>query len=131
MKYLVDTNVLIDYSKNQASVVTSLLRLIKNDAEIGICPIILTEFYSGIGAQQHVIWDEFFDALSYWSISPQAAKRAGMYRYSYRKKGIALATADALIASVAWYENAILLTANTKDFPMEDITVRSLADQKN
>src|ERR1035437_5345509 len=120
MRYLLDTNVLIDYSKNRKGIVSSIMSLIENGDELGVCAVNITEFYSGIPREQYDVWDEFFESLSYWEISPAAAKKAGQDRFNFSKKGKILSTTDALIASIARDNQAVIITNKIKDFPMKD-----------
>ena len=61
------------------------------------------------------------DGLEYYLVSREAAKEAGRYRYEFARRGITLSTTDTLMAATAIAEGAILITANTRDFPMEEI----------
>lgn len=126
MRYLLDTTTLIDYSKKDNLVISSLISLIENGDELGICAVNITEFYSGLSHDTYAIWDDFFATLYYWNISPLAAKRAGQYRYEFARKGKILSTTDTLIAAVARENDAIIITNNIKDFPMKDIKLLSL-----
>jgi hypothetical protein len=48
---------------------------------------------------------------------------AGQWRYDFARQGVTLHIADALIAAVAMEEEASLITANLKDFPMSGLQV--------
>jgi len=49
--------------------------------------------------------------------------RAAEWRREFARQGVTLHQADCLIASAAVGVNASLATANTADFPMEELTV--------
>jgi len=51
---------------------------------------------------------------------------AGLFKRDYTKKGHPLNLADALIAATAIHNNFPLLTDDTKDFPMPEITLYPL-----
>ena len=126
MPYLIDTSTLIDFSKGITSVVHALTKLLKEGEEVGVCPINITEFYSGISPKEYDVWDDFFEPLTYWEISRSAAKKAGEYRYEFARKGKKLSTADTLIAAVARQYHATIITTDIKDYPMKDIRLLSL-----
>lgn len=128
-RYLLDTSVLIDFSKDYEPTKSALLELVYNKEKLAICAITVAEFYTGIIPEAREKWDRFIKELVYWDISLDAAKRAGHYRYMFAKRGITISTTDSLIAAVAYENNATILTDNVKDFPMDDITVMSLRDQ--
>jgi predicted nucleic acid-binding protein len=125
-RYLLDTSTLIDFSKGRQPVASRLLSLIEEGETIGVAAICVTEFYAGIPPEHHEFWREFFATFDYWDISRQAAIQAGHFLYSYARQGLTLSTADALLAAVAVEQNAVLLTDNTRDYPMSEVQLRSL-----
>jgi predicted nucleic acid-binding protein len=56
-------------------------------------------------------------------ISPPAARLAGELKRDYARKGSTLNLGDVIIAAVAIYNDLTLLTDNTKDFPMKDLSL--------
>lgn len=125
-RYLLDTDSLIDFSKGWEPTRSKFLQLIEGGDELGVCAINIAEFYSGIPPESRSLWDEFFAALGYWIITREAAADAGMDRYGLARGGQLITTADSLIAAVAKEQHAIVLTSNTKDFPVEGVVVQSL-----
>ena len=120
-RYLVDTSVLIDYSKFYEPARNWLQRVIDSDDDVGTCSVIVAEFMSGIRPQDREDWDEVLANMAYWDIAYETATQAGYYRYVLARQGIQLQTPDALIAAVAKEQSAILVTNNARDFPMTDI----------
>ena len=59
--------------------------------------------------------------MDYYDVSLAVAKEAGRYSYEFVRRGTHLSTTDTLIAATAIAEDATLITANIKDFPMEEI----------
>lgn len=47
-RYLLDTSVLIDFSKGREPAQSRILQLIHGGDEIGVCSIIVAEFFSGV-----------------------------------------------------------------------------------
>jgi predicted nucleic acid-binding protein len=125
-RYLIDTDTLIDFSKGWEPTRSKLLQLIDGGDVLGVCGINITEFYAGVPPESRGLWDEFFSALPYWGIGRETATVAGIRGYDLAREGRPITTADTLIAAVATEQHAIVLTSNTKDFPIQGLTVRSL-----
>ncbi|MFN0070486.1 MAG: PIN domain-containing protein [Chloroflexota bacterium] len=124
-RYLLDTTTLIDFSKGREPTRSWVLEHVDSGDELGVSPINLAEFYAGVDPAHHADWDEFFNLLTFWSIDRALAKRGGAIRYEHARKGLQLSATDTLIAAVAEAHQAVLVTANIKDFPMDTITVIS------
>jgi predicted nucleic acid-binding protein len=125
-RYLLDTSALIDFAKGYEPAHSTLLQLVEAGDELGVCPVNVAEFYTALEPSQYRLWDEFFAALGYWPISPDSARQAGVWRYSYARHGTPLSTADTLIAAVALEQAAVLITGNVKDYPMPELQMRLL-----
>jgi tRNA(fMet)-specific endonuclease VapC len=122
-RFLLDTSVIIDYARAREPSYSLINTMVRSSDDIGTCAIVVAEFFSGIAPGDHEVWQEFFGGLDYWPIEHSAAERAGIYRYTFARRGIALALPDMLIAAVAAVEDAILVTLNDRDFPMTDISL--------
>ncbi len=90
------------------------------------CAITVAELYSGILAKDVPKLEKLFRSLEYFDLSPDVARRAGLLRRDYRRKGITLSLADATLAALAIAEEMVLVTANRKDFPMPDLELYPL-----
>ncbi len=88
---------------------------------LGVCCVSVTELYAGTDQESRAAADRLIDGLEYYEVSREAATEAGRYRYEFARRGTTLSTADTLIAATAIAQGATLITANTRDFPMEDI----------
>ena len=128
MKYLLDTDTLIDFLKDRGAVRSRLLDMIAAGDEIALCPITTAEVYSGLNPADRVKWQEFLASLPFWAISHDAAVRAGVDRYTAARAGKTITTTDALIGALAREEAAVVLTSNVKDYPLDDVRVRSLRE---
>jgi predicted nucleic acid-binding protein len=126
VRYLLDTNVLISHSKQREPAHSWVLTRTRSVDELGICDIVVTEFFAGLPPRERQSWDRFFGAMSYWETSLEAARQAGLYRYQYARQGETIATNDALIAAVAVAVRATIVTGNVRHFPMSDIDVLPL-----
>jgi predicted nucleic acid-binding protein len=127
-RYLLDTTALIDFSKGFEPARSKLLALLSQPVEIAVCCVTIAEFFAGVEPETYTGWREFFSTLTYWNISDDAAAQAGAWRYEYRRQGIQLSTADALVAATAWEHAAVLITNNGKHYPMPGIELMSARD---
>jgi predicted nucleic acid-binding protein len=124
--YLLDTNVLVDYSKGIGPIVAQLQAWGTGNDDIAICGVQIAEYYSGIAPEDRREARMFLSAFLRWPITETAALYAGTYRYNFARIGVQIATPDAMIAGVARARSATLVTRNVRDFPMTDIQILSL-----
>jgi predicted nucleic acid-binding protein len=130
-RYIVDTDTLIDFSMDREPTSSRLLKLIEDGAELGVCAVNVSEFYTGLDERRLADWDRFFSALTYWPITLTAARLAGVNRYSFARAGETLTISDALVAAVALVEQATILTSNSHDYPMPEVTTLSLREPRS
>jgi predicted nucleic acid-binding protein len=126
-RYLLDTDALIDFSKRRDPAYSQILAWIDAGDLLGASAITIAEFYSGLTQNEAAAWEEFVSSLAYWDIGVWAAMQAGQDRYRFARQGRIITTTDALVAAAARQYGAVLVTGNTKDYPMEDISVFPLA----
>ena len=100
-RYLLDTNFLVDFSKQFAPTRARLLATIANRDALAVCDIVIAEFFSGIEPASHRVWTAFFEECEMLSASREAAARSGIYRYEFARRGITLSLPDSLIAAIA------------------------------
>lgn len=124
--FLIDTDILIDSSKNIEYAIAWFEQAFKNDLDLAVCPVNIAEFYSGISPKQRLKWDNFFESIDCWIITKNISRQAGIWRHDFAREGISLHTSDCLIAATALAHNATLLTKNIKDYPMPKIKLLSL-----
>ena len=120
-KYLLDTTALVDFLNGRREVVEMVNSLANPANRLGVCCVSVAELYAGTNQERRAAADRLIGVMDYYDVSREAAKEAGRYRYEFARRGTSLSTADTLIAATAIAENAILITANVKDFPMEEI----------
>jgi tRNA(fMet)-specific endonuclease VapC len=129
-RYLLDTTALIDFSKGREPAFSLIRRFIENGEEVGVSPINVAEFYSGLAPSQYPVWDEFFEPLILWPISLGAARKAGRFRYDFAREGVSLSTTDTLVAAVALEHRAVIVTSNVKDYPMDQVVLHPLYEER-
>ncbi|SRR6266536_1809031 len=115
MPLLVDTDVLIDYLRDQPDAVAYLDSV--NDRLL-ISAMTIAELYAGVreGAER-VALDDFIKAFEIVQIDNEIAVKGGLYRRDYSKTH-GTGIGDAIIAATAELRNADLVTLNRKHFPM-------------
>ena len=119
--YLLDATALIDYLRGRRGVIELVNTLAQQGHNLGVCCITVAELYAGLSEEERAGAESLIDAMDYHDVSVEIAKEAGRYRYEFARRGTALSTADTLIAATAIDLGATLITANTRDFPMEEI----------
>lgn len=120
--FLLDTTVLIDFFRGRPEVV-QMLGMLVEEAPLACCPVTVAEVFSGARPEEMPVMEEFFAALVYYPVEYRAARRAGLYRRDYQKKGITLSVSDTLIAAVAVENSLTLVTKNVRHFPMPELAV--------
>ena len=95
--------------------------LARQGHRLGVCCINVAELYSGLRQEERARADRLIDNLEFYEVTREVAKQAGRYRFDYSRRGRTISTADTLVAAAAIVGTATLITANTRDFPMEDI----------
>lgn len=129
MKYLLDTDTVIDFIQDRGNTRTRIAALTEAGDLIGLCAITVAELQSGISQKNYRIFNDWLRSLPYWNISRDAAGQAGIERKKASVAGRTLHVSDCLIAACAREQDAILLTSNTKDFEkMKDIRLLSLRE---
>jgi predicted nucleic acid-binding protein len=126
MRYLLDTDVLIDYSKGVGAVVSQVQAWERDGDDLGICRVQVAEFISGVRLDDRSAGGTFLSAFRRWSITELAAIQAGVYRYDFARISVQIATPDAIIAGVARTTSATLVTRKVRDFPMTDIRILTI-----
>ncbi len=119
-KYILDTDVIIEWLRNNNEVVEKIKELFKAGAIITWTPVSVAEIYAGIRNGEEGIVSELFLALEVLSLESEVGKKAGGYLKNYSKSH-GLEIADALIAGSAYHYKMKLWTFNKKHYPMEDI----------
>ena len=112
---LLDTDVLIDYLREQADAVKYLENLTE---ALLISSVSVAELYAGVrdGTERESL-KIFLRAFEVVSIDREIAAKGGLYRRDYGKSHNT-GLADALIAATAEIRQATLVTLNKRHFPM-------------
>jgi hypothetical protein len=124
--YLLDTDAVIDYLNRFPPTLTLLRELTANAAILCTCDVVLAEVYTGLQPRHEAIASDFVPSLRFLAGSPDAAERAGRWRYAFSQQGQTLPLTDALIATTALAHNATLVTGNVRDYPMPNVSLLRL-----
>ena len=122
MRYLIDTTLLIDHASGHPGALALVRELFSEPNDLLICDAVVAEALSGGADEAIVTIGALIDVLEYVSTHPDAARWAGasrrrLNRSSPRHLG------DAIIAGVAWYNDAIVVTRNPADFEVQGVRV--------
>lgn len=113
MKFLADTDILVDYLRNQPQAVAFITEHCDN---ISVSVLSVAELYAGMRAQEEMILSDFLSLFTVLPLSAEIAITGGHYKnLHHRKHGTGLA--DALIAATAQAHGATLVTLNKKHYP--------------
>lgn len=123
MKYLMDTDWIINWLKGRAAVVERISSI--RNAGIGISIISVCEIYDGIyGSEQpdrnEAKFKYFLTGVSVLELTEGICQKFGQLRNDLRKRGKPKSDFDLLIASTALTNNLELLTNNVKHYEKID-----------
>jgi predicted nucleic acid-binding protein len=125
-RFLLDTDVIVDILNQQPRALQFLQRVSEINDSICVCTVVLAEIYSGLGERQTPRAENLLTVSEYLTPSEAITKQAGAWRYLYARRGIQLSTTDVLIASTALAYDATVVTRNTRDYPMPEVSVLAL-----
>ncbi|TPG22532.1 type II toxin-antitoxin system VapC family toxin [Sphingomonas koreensis] len=117
MRYLLDTNVVVDWLVNADRRIVH--RLIEHRGEIALSAIVMHELYFGAFNSARIDRNlaDFRDiGLPILAFEEQDARAAGEIRALLRREGRPIGPYDVLIAGQARARGLIVVTANTSEF---------------
>jgi predicted nucleic acid-binding protein len=120
VKYLIDSDVLIEVLRNNQAVADALKGLHRAKHALCYSPITKAEIYHGLRSGEEERTNRLFAEMECLVIDDVVGKQAGDYLRSYRKSHN-LQLADALIAASVHHHQATLITFNRRHYPMNDI----------
>ncbi len=120
MKYLVDSDVLIEVLRNNTATADELKSLHRARHTLCYSPITKAEIVHGLRKGEEDRTLRLFSEMECLLIDDNIGQKAGEYLRSYRKSH-GLQLADALIAATAFCQQAVLFTLNRRHYPMTDV----------
>jgi predicted nucleic acid-binding protein len=114
-KFLVDTDVLVDFLRGREKAVNYLKKHLER---IVISAISVAELYAGVkGDEECKELDDFIELFPILPVTREIARMGGVYKRDFFKSHN-LGIADAIIAATADAYKTELKTLNIKHFPM-------------
>lgn len=122
MRYLLDTTFLIDHVHGHPAAVEVVRRLFQEPNDLYTCDAVVAEALSKGTDEEIAAIAALLGVLEYVTTHPDAASWAGasrrrLQRTSPRHLG------DAIIAGVAWHNDATVVTRNPQDFEVQGVPV--------
>ncbi len=99
------------------------MQKIKDKSPLSISTITIAEIYKNIYPSELIKTENVLNEFQTWDVSTAIAKHAGLYWQEYIKKLKNLSLTDCLIAATANVNEVVLVTLNTRHFPMKDIVL--------
>ena len=124
--YLLDSSVIIDALNGKRGRHLLLEELLQHRHLLACCSVNITEVYMGMKRPEETRTEEFLRSLEYYSVTWEIARRAGLLRRDYARRGITLALGDAAIAAIALTHRLPLLTDNVRHYPMKELEIYPL-----
>ena len=113
--YLLDTTVFIHFEKRVPAVLEFLDNLQPAD-RVGTTPVNVGEVLAGCHPSDVARWEAFFAETDVWPLAAGAGVWAGKRIGELRRRGVQMKLPDALVAAVAESRQAVVATANARDF---------------
>ena len=115
MKFLLDTNIIIETLKGNLNTISFLNNYSKNYIP-ATTPTSITEIFAGIKPKETKAVNNFLESLQIIDYNFTIAITAGLLINKLKKQGITLSLADSQIAATAITYNFPLATKNIKGF---------------
>jgi hypothetical protein len=125
-RYLLDTDAIIDHLVGHVPSVALIQELHSRGDALCTCDVVVTELYAGVRPGDREKARRLLAALQLLPTSFDVARQAGEWRYTYARRGRALATTDVLIAATAHAHQATIVTGNGDDYPMPELSLLAL-----
>ena len=123
--YLLDTTVFIHFEKGVPAIGEFLAGLRPAD-RVGTTAINVGEVLAGSHPVDFARWEAYFEQADVWPVEASAGVWAGERIATLRRRGVQMKLADALVAAVAVSRDAVVVTANVRDFVALGVPVHPL-----
>ena len=125
-RYLLDADAVIDFLAGFPPSVIVIRQLHVEGNVLCVCNVVVAEVYAGLHANRELAAEEFLGQMTHLTTSADAAKQAGKWRLTFRRRGQTLSITDMLIAATAVEHDATVVTGNWRHFPMNEVRVLPL-----
>ena len=129
MKYIVDTDILIYFLKNNEKVVESFSKI--NDKNVFTTIINYTELlfgaYNSLKVEQNLRkFKSFLKTINILDFDKEAAEHYARIKAKLKREGNLIADMDLLIASICLAKKYVFVTNNTRHFSrIENLTIEN------
>lgn len=118
--YLLDSDILIWCLRKREDTV-SLVQALNDEGTLGCSAACIVEIQAGAKPHEVKRTSLLLDAFRVYPLDRSVAHLAGKYLREHRMKGITLDFVDSVVAATAVLNDLILVTYNTKHYPMSEI----------
>lgn len=120
MSILVDTDVLIEYLRDNEKIVKLFLEVYKREKRLCFSPVTRAEIVAGLRRGEETVTANLFGLMECLKIDDGIGHKAGEYLKAFHASH-STEIADALIAATAHQNDIPLWTRSKKHYPMTDI----------
>jgi predicted nucleic acid-binding protein len=128
--YLLDTSILIDALRGVRGRAEELAHLVEDGHLLACSVITVAEVYARMRPRERAATVALLESLETYDVTRQIAERAGLLRRIWAARGRTPALVDVLIASTALGLGLVLVTDNTRDFPMKELQLHASPDRR-
>ena len=121
--YLLDTCIIIDVLNGKRDRENLLRGLLRQGHLLACCSVNIAEVYAGVRPKEEAGTECLLRSLEYHEITWDTARKAGLMKRDYSRKGLTLSVADVMIAAVAMVHDLTLVTHNVKHYPMPGLKI--------
>ncbi len=120
---LLDTSVVIDLLRGRPGAVDRL-RSARDAGDLPyVCAVTVEETVRGLRESEEAPTRRLFAGLRTAPLDDEEGWQAGEWRRRFAARGQTLSQADCLVAAAALSVGARLATGNSRDFPMDELSV--------
>jgi|SRR4030042_2350444 len=119
-KFLLDSDIIIWHLRGRKEV-TEMLRGLQRFGLPGCSTLSVLEVQLGIKKGEEEKTDRFLKSLRIFDVNLQIASKAAQLIREYKVKGITLDLPDSVIAATCILHELILVTYNTKHYPISEM----------
>ena len=119
---IVDTDILIDHLRGRQYAIRLLERW-NESGLLAISVITQLEIYQGVRPDEVVRTDALLESPVSLDVDVSLARLTGTLIGEFRRRGITVSMADAIIGATALQRRVPLLTNNVRDYPFPELTL--------
>jgi predicted nucleic acid-binding protein len=119
-RFLLDSDVIIWHLRGQKEV-TGVLRDLQRSGLPACSALSVLEIQLGVKKGEEEKTDRFLKSLRIFDVDMEIASKAGQLIRRYKARGVTLDLPDSVIAATCILHELILVTYNTKHYPISEI----------